>query len=165
LTSPLNTDINVARNKVITVNFSKEMDASSINNTTFTVKQSGIIPIVAGTISYSGTTAQFTPSTVLAANTLFIVSLTTGVKSLDGIGLNATKEWSFTTTASVAGLAPIGLGSAGNYAILAKTAITNVPTSLITGNLGLSPAATSFITGLSLTDFTGYATSAQVTGK
>jgi hypothetical protein len=37
--------------------------------------------------------------------------------------------------------------------------------SAITGNLGLSPAATSYITGLSLTDFTGYATASQVTGK
>ena len=57
------------------------------------------------------------------------------------------------------------MGTAGNYVILAKTAINNVPTSAITGDLGLSPAATSYITGFSLTDFTGYATSAQVTGK
>jgi hypothetical protein len=31
--------------------------------------------------------------------------------------------------------------------------------------MGLSPAATSYITGMSLTDATGYATSAQLTGK
>lgn len=49
--------------------------------------------------------------------------------------------------------------------ILAKSAITNISTSAITGDLGLSPAATSYITGLSLTDATGYATSAQVTGS
>ena len=49
--------------------------------------------------------------------------------------------------------------------ILAKTAITNISTSAVTGDLGLSPAATSYVTGLSLTDATGYATSAQVTGK
>ncbi len=58
----------------------------------------------------------------------------------------------------------VNLRASGNYVILAKTAINNSPTSIITGNLGLSPAAESFITGLSLTDATGYATSAQVTG-
>jgi hypothetical protein len=59
----------------------------------------------------------------------------------------------------------INLGASGNYVILAKTAINNESTSVVTGNLGLSPSATSFITGLSLTNATGYATSAQVTGK
>lgn len=163
LTSPLNNDTNVARNKVITVNFSTEMDASSINNTTFTLKQSGTT--VLGTVSYTGTSASFTPSTVLAANTIYTATITTGAKNLDGIALSVNKQWNFTTTINIAGLAAVGLGAAGNYVILAKTAINNVPTSAITGDLGLSPAATSFITGLSLTDFTGYATSAQVTGK
>lgn len=163
-TSPLSSDTNVARNKVVSVDFSIAMDASTINSTTFTVKQAGTT--VLGAVSYSGTTAKFVPATVLAANTLYTATLTTGVKSADGKALSANKQWEFTTTANAAvGLAAVSLGSAGNYVILAKTTITNVPTSVITGDLGLSPAATSFITGLSLTDFTGYAKAAQVTGK
>jgi len=65
------------------------------------------------------------------------------------------------------GPAPVVLGSAGNYVILAKSATSNVPTSAITGNIGLSPAAASFITGLSLSLPAGgaSATSAQVTGS
>jgi hypothetical protein len=59
----------------------------------------------------------------------------------------------------------VDLGASGNYVILAKTAINNTPTSAITGDLGLSPAATSYITGFALTDHTGYATSAQITGN
>ena len=59
----------------------------------------------------------------------------------------------------------VDLGAAGNYVILAKTAINNTGTSTVTGDLGLSPAATSFVTGFALTNATGYATSAQVTGK
>lgn len=44
------------------------------------------------------------------------------------------------------------LAAPGAYVILAKTAITNVPGSKITGgNLGLSPAAASAITGFALT--------------
>ena len=164
LTSPSTNDTNVARNKVVSVNFSSEMDVSTINTTTFTLKQAGT-PVL-GTVSYSGTTAKFVPLTVLAANTVYTAALSTGVKSANCIALSANKQWEFTTTASAAaGLAAVSLGAAGNYAILAKTAITNVPTSVITGDLGLSPAATTFITGFSLTDFTGYAKAAQVTGK
>ncbi len=61
----------------------------------------------------------------------------------------------------------VNLGTAGGYAILAKSAISTVPTSAITGNLGLSPAAASFITGFALSaDATNvFATSPQVTGK
>jgi len=58
----------------------------------------------------------------------------------------------------------VPLGSAGRYVILAKTAIANVPTSTVTGDLGLSPAAASYITGLDLTRAGTKWTSAQVTG-
>jgi hypothetical protein len=163
LMNPTNNESNVARNKVITVNFSKPMEASTINASTFTVKQGSIS--VLGAISYSGTTATFIPLSALTAQTQYTVTITTGAKDTAGKALEAEMQWRFTTSADAAGLSAVGLGAAGNYVILAKTAINNVPTSTITGNLGLSPAATSYITGFSLTDFTGYATSAQITGK
>ena len=57
-----------------------------------------------------------------------------------------------------AGPAPVDIGAttnlaaAGSYVLLAKTGITNVTGSSITGgNLGLSPAAASFITGFAMT--------------
>jgi hypothetical protein len=61
----------------------------------------------------------------------------------------------------------VNLGTAGNYAILAKSGISCVPTSAITGNLGVSPAAATYITGFPLTaDSTNvFSTSPQVTGK
>lgn len=61
----------------------------------------------------------------------------------------------------------VNLGTAGGYAILAKSGISTVPTSAVTGNVGVSPSAASFLTGFSLTaDATGvFATSPQVTGK
>lgn len=71
----------------------------------------------------------------------------------------------FGASSGTAGSGPVDLGSAGNYVILAKTGVSNVPTSAITGDIGLSPAAESFLTGFSQADATGYATSAQVTGK
>src|SRR5207245_793402 len=59
------------------------------------------------------------------------------------------------------------LGTAGTYVILSKSATSNVPTSTITGNIGLSPAAASFITGFALTLPAGgaFSTSAQITGN
>lgn len=65
------------------------------------------------------------------------------------------------------GPAPINLESSENFVILAKTGVTNVPTSSITGNIGISPAAASFITGFSLNLDPGssFATSSQVTGQ
>lgn len=61
----------------------------------------------------------------------------------------------------------VNLGTAGNFVILAKSAISTVPTSAVTGNVAVSPAAASFITGFSLVqDATNvFATSTQVTGR
>jgi hypothetical protein len=81
--------------------------------------------------------------------------------------LAVANTWSFTTgTAVAAGPAPVNLGTAGNFVILAKTAVSTVPASVITGDVGVSPAATSYLTGFSLTMVgTTSATSPQVTGN
>ncbi len=65
------------------------------------------------------------------------------------------------------GPSPVGLGTAGNYVVLAKAAVSTVPTSKVTGNIGLSPAAGSFLTGWSLAmDSTNvFSSSPQVTGQ
>lgn len=61
----------------------------------------------------------------------------------------------------------VDLGMAGEFVILAKSGISVVPPADVTGDVGLSPAAASLITGFSLTaDPTNvFATSAQVTGN
>jgi Ice-binding-like len=71
-----------------------------------------------------------------------------------------------TGTGDMAGL-PVKLGTAGDYVILAKTGISTSPSSAVTGDLGVSPAAASYITGFSLTaDSTNvFSTSSQVIGK
>jgi len=70
-------------------------------------------------------------------------------------------------SAYAAGPPAVNLRSAANFTILAETGVTNVPTSAITGNIGLSPAAATFITGFSLVlDPSGtFSTSTQVTGE
>jgi len=57
----------------------------------------------------------------------------------------------------------VDLKTATSFAILAGTEITNVPTSVITGNVGLSPAAGSFI-GLTQPQVTGTMYAVDATG-
>ncbi len=160
---PVNEETSVARNKAVSITFSEAMEPTSINATTFLLKE-GSTEIV-GTVTYSGKTASFTPQNMLNAETLYTATVTTGAKTLAGKSSAADINWSFTTGGSTSTQATVDLGSAGDYVILAKSAINNNATSAITGDLGLSPAATSYVTGFALTDATGYATSAQVTGQ
>jgi hypothetical protein len=64
------------------------------------------------------------------------------------------------------GPAPVSLGSAGNYVILAKSGVSTTGVTSVVGDIGLSPAAASFVTGFALSSpATTFTTSAQVTGK
>jgi hypothetical protein len=67
---------------------------------------------------------------------------------------------------SGAGPATVNLRSAGDFVILAKTGISTTGTTSIVGDVGISPAAASFITGFGLVYASGatYATSSLVTG-
>ncbi|MGB8644827.1 MAG: ice-binding family protein [Anaerolineae bacterium] len=69
--------------------------------------------------------------------------------------------------AFAATLAPVNLGKASSFVILTKSGITNVPTSKITGDMGVSPIASTAVTGFALVrSSTGtYSQSSQVTGK
>src|SRR5580658_5481161 len=65
------------------------------------------------------------------------------------------------------GPGPVNLGAAGNYVILAKTGVSTVPASNVTGNIGVSPVSDTALTGWSQTNDSSnvFSTSAQVTGK
>jgi hypothetical protein len=109
-----------------------------------------------GTVSSTG---MFTAGTTAG-------TYTNTVKATSGT-ISATATVVVNAGATSHAQAVVPLASAANYVVLAKSAITNVPTSAVTGDMGLSPAAASFITGLSLTLPVGGAssTSAQVTGN
>ncbi len=65
------------------------------------------------------------------------------------------------------GPAPVDLGTACDFSILAKSGISSVPNSDVTGDIGVSPIASTAITGFALTlDESGvYSTSTQVDGR
>jgi hypothetical protein len=161
-TSPANNTISVARNNSIAITFNEAMNPATINGSTFTLMQGNTS--IPGSIVYSDSTAVFTPTNSLLAMTKYTATVSTGVESKTNVPLVSIIQWSFTTAGSSSGQATVNLGTAINYVILAKTEISNISTTSITGNIGLSPAATSYITGFSLTNATGYATSSQITG-
>ena len=81
---------------------------------------------------------------------------------------NSTVTYTATVTVTTgAGPAPVNLGTAGNFVILAKTGVSTTGTTAVVGDIGLSPAAASYITGFSLiADSTNtFSTSSIVTGK
>lgn len=160
-TIPIDKATGIDINNLVKLTFNEAMDPLTITTSTFTLSQG--INSVAGVVTYSGMTATFDPTNPLSVGLTYTATVTTGAKDAGGNALAANKVWTFTTSSS--SLGAVDLGAAGNYVILAKTAINNNPTSAITGDLGLSPAATSFITGFALTNATGYATSSQVTGQ
>jgi hypothetical protein len=101
---------------------------------------------------------------------------TDAVSSADHVGSNDTGSTTDTGSPNDAGnmmdtgnlaTLPVNLATAGSFVILAKSGISTVPTSAITGDLGVSPAAATYITGFSLTmDATNvFSLSPQVTGK
>jgi len=59
---------------------------------------------------------------------------------------------------------PVQLNTAAPFAVLAGTAVTDVPTSAITGDVGLSPAAGSNYAGLTQAEVTGTIYAADATG-
>lgn len=161
--SPTDNEDDVVRNMVVEITFDQAMNPSTINTTTITLMQESTP--VSGSVDYSGTTATFTPENVLAAQTEYTVTVTTGAVSSTSVALANDNSWSFATGGTSEQVDAVELGTAGNYVILAKSAINNNPTSDITGDVGLNPMAESFITGFSQTAATGHSTSDQVTGR
>src|SRR3954467_5868504 len=53
------------------------------------------------------------------------------------------------------GPAPVAMRSAANFRILASSKVSNIPTSAITGEVGLYPAAGSVITGFTCPEIKG----------
>mgnify|MGYP000477524092 CR=1 FL=1 len=98
-TNPVNEAQNIQTNTSITANFSEPMDPGTINNTTFTLAQRGT-PI-AGNVTYSGTTALFTPNNNLAFASTFTATVTTGAQDVVGNALASDFSWTFATAQEI----------------------------------------------------------------
>jgi hypothetical protein len=96
---PASNATSVAASSNFRVTFSEVMNASTITASTITLKKGSVA--VAGTVSYTGTTATFTPLSALEDNTVYTGTVTTGVKDVAGNALAANFTTSFTSAAAI----------------------------------------------------------------
>lgn len=95
LANPANAATGVPLNQGISVTFNENMYPESCNaEAPFTLK--GATP-VAGTVSYNGKIATFTPSANLLPGTTYTATITEKFKNIAGIPLANEYVWSFTT--------------------------------------------------------------------
>lgn len=94
-TDPINNATDVALNKIITATFNMPMDPLTLSDLTYTVKQGATT--ILGTISYSGSTVSFKPTSQLVGNKVYTCTITTGAKNLAGTALVSDYVWTFST--------------------------------------------------------------------
>jgi hypothetical protein len=152
------------------------MDATTITSSTFTLKQG--TTIVPGSVTYTGTTATFTPSATLAGTTVYTGTISTGAKDASGNPIASSYSWSFTTTA-IADVTPptivsvVPASNATSVAISSNIVVTfseamNAPTitsstftfkqgsTVISGNVSYSGTAATFTPSAALNGNTVY---------
>jgi hypothetical protein len=104
-----------------------------------------------------------TPATLALA---FMLNLSIVGCVMDAPNEGSAEPLSKNGTGGVSSPASVNLGKAGTFVILAKTGISTTGTTKITGDIGVSPAAASYLTGFSLTaPPTTYSASPLITGK
>ncbi|MEE9437176.1 MAG: InlB B-repeat-containing protein [Candidatus Adiutricales bacterium] len=96
--SPADNTTKVALNTIVTATFSEVMNPSSINISSFVLKEA-TRSVVSGTVSYdqATNTAFFTPSLNLAGNTEYLATIYTDVEDVNGNTLTQPRLWVFTT--------------------------------------------------------------------
>ncbi len=136
MSTPPSGALNVSVNVNPTATFSQSMNATTINNLTFTLSQG--ITTITGMVTLNAltNTATFAPTVPLTAGLLYTATITTGAQSSTGVALAMDFTWTFTTGAACV-VAPVALGVAADFAVLAGSTVTNTGLTVITGDVGV----------------------------
>jgi hypothetical protein len=139
------------------------IDPASVNAATFTLRTGAAAPLAASSITVdtaTGRTATFTPASLLAAKTIYTVTIQGGAAGVKDLAVPAnamasTVTWNFTVGAAGSCQPTISLRSASRYGIFGGTAgMTNSGNQTVitgeggtTADIGTIATATSSITG------------------
>jgi hypothetical protein len=144
----INSSENIVTATAPTATFSQPMNPATIDSLqagqqlTFTLADAAGNN-VRGTVAMdvTNTVATFTPTVpALNPNTGYVATITTTAANAGGTALANPVTWSFTTkNVPFTSQAPVSLGTAGTFAILTKTGITDVYKSTVNGDVGSSP--------------------------
>jgi len=102
-TIPANGAVGVPLNQVVSATFNEIMNPATITSSTFTVVDATksaelkMAVVVPGTLTYSGMTSFFTPTSPLSPNTTYTGRMTTAAKDLMGNALQTDYVWTFAT--------------------------------------------------------------------
>jgi hypothetical protein len=131
-----------------------------------TLRSGTVVTALVAKFTTTGTTVEV--GAVPQTSTISANDFTAPVDYMVTAGDSTTATYTVTVIVSSAkGPDPVNLGTAGNFVILAKSAVSTTGTTAVVGDIGLSPAAASYITGFSLiADSTNaFSTSSLVTGR
>ncbi len=114
-TSPEDLSTNVALNQKVRVDFSEEMNPSSLTSSSFMIRDAGGAS-VSGTVDYDAThrSARFTPASPLDPNVTYTGTVTTGVTDAAGNALGSEFTWTFTTGNASDSTAPVMVSTIPN---------------------------------------------------
>jgi len=146
-TNPIDNATGVALDKIVTAEFSMPMDISTINNTSFTLKND--TNLVNGAITYLGTTLIFTPDSPLLEGTTYTATITTDAKNLNGIPLANNYVWKFNTLSSTIVGTFVDLGSVERFGIIAGVGVSNNAgfSEIRNMDVGIYPGVRTSVTG------------------
>ena len=87
----------VSVGSTVTATFTRAMNPTTVNSSTFRLRAVGASSDVPATVTYSGLTATLTPTQPLALNTTYQVTVSGSMTAADGTPLGSDTTWSFTT--------------------------------------------------------------------
>ena len=131
VSDPMDKAVDVVLDKLITITFNTDMTASSINASSFSVKQAGVL--VAGTVAATGNPKVYTfkPTLPLAPFTTYVGTVTTGAMDLFSTALQNDYVFTFTTIPQITVTANPVLGGVvsggGSFAQGATVTVNAIP--------------------------------------
>ncbi len=126
-TDPLDKAVNVVLEKVITITFNTDMDAATLNSSTFKIKQG--TTVIAGKVEATANakTFKFTPTVALLPFAVYTGTVTTGAKDNFKTAMENDYNWTFTTIPQLTlSFTPALSGSVSGAGLFAQGAVTTI---------------------------------------